>query len=138
MNAAIYTAFPKKQFTAENDKSMPYETYMADKEAFIISNGMEDFFAEPDPSTISRVTVAYTVPADDDNDPHGPPGTNVRTETEARYENRCARYKAIDRTNCAKFLPGWGGKAREVAMRAPIRQPADQATPPCALSPVAR
>ena len=120
MNAAVYTAFPKKQFTGENDKSMPYETYMADKEAFIISNDMEEFFAERDPSTISRVTVAYTVPADDDNDPHEPPGTNVRTETEARYENRCARYKATDRTNWAKFLPGWGGKAREVAMRAPI------------------
>ena len=121
------TAFPVKQYTGEDDASMDYETYIADKEAFNITKGLEYFFAQTDPSTIPRVTTPYTVPLDDSDDPNGDPGENVRVETETHYNNRLRTDATTDKTTWALYLPGWGKKAREAALRAPIKYSARSA-----------
>ena len=106
---------------------MDFDEYKADFLAYIITEDLVEHFDEPDPSTIARVDQAYIVPADDQNDPHGPPGTNVPAETEVRYDNRIARDKIKDQKAWANLLPGWKKKAREVALRAPIKQSARSA-----------
>ena len=66
-----------------------------------------------DPSTIPRVDAAYTVPANDNDDPHGPPGTNVPRETQAAYGRRIAKDKKDGKTIWAGGLRGMKDDARE-------------------------
>ena len=85
MSTFSKSAFPWKPYTGEDDEEMDFDEYKADFLAYIITEDLVEHFDEPDPSTIARADQAYIVPADDQNDPHDPPGTNVPAETEVRY-----------------------------------------------------
>lgn len=103
-------AFPDQQY---NGSAEGYDNYDADKLSWAITNNYDEHLESVDPSTIPRVDAAYTVPANDNDDPHGPPGTNVPRETQAAYDRRIAKDKKDGKTIWAGGLRGMKDDARE-------------------------
>ena len=90
-------AWPATKFFGEPER---YAQYATDQEGWAITNDDDEFLESRDPSTIPRVEAAYTVQSGVTDDPHGPPGTNVQSETVGNYNRRIAR--VIVELRCAR------------------------------------
>ena len=115
-------SYPDEQYDGNPDN---FETYEMDKITWQIENDFDNHLTETDPSTIPRVEQQYTVPADDDKDPHGPPGTVVRAESEAVYQRRLLRDFEQGKKIWAPGFRGTKLDARSSAMTAHKEKPYD-------------
>lgn len=103
-------AFPDQQY---NGSAEGCDNYDADKLSWAITSNYDEHLESVDASTIPRVDAAYTVPANDNDNPHGPPGTHVPRETQAAYDRRIAKDKKDGKTIWAGGLRGMKDDARE-------------------------
>jgi len=108
-------AWPNKQYDGSAEK---YEEYELEKEAWTIRDEYEEHLTSTDPKKVPRVEQSYTVPADDENDPHGPPGTEVPAESENRYSSRLQRDAKLNKKIWAEAIVGFSGEARKTVLSA--------------------
>ena len=120
MSAKATKPWPYQQY----DGNMPgWENHKTDRLAYLITKRLRQAATKPLPSTIPRVTTAYTVATDDD--PHGPQGTRVLAENEEDYKQRDDDMKEAKVKTWGKCITGYSGAARRTADRAHHEKPFD-------------
>ena len=85
-------AWPNKQYPGDPEG---FETYETDKDAWLVVNNFADHINSRPPASLPRVLARYTVADNVHDDPHGPAGTVVPTESGAAYARRCVADTAI-------------------------------------------
>ena len=106
-------AWPNKQYPGDPEG---FETYETDKDAWLVVNNFADHINSRPPASLPRVLARYTVADNVHDDPHGPAGTVVPTESGAAYARRCVADTAIGTQCWARAITGYSVNARAIAL----------------------
>lgn len=106
-------AGPNKQYPGDPEG---FETYETDKDAWLVVNNFADHINSRPPASLPRVLARYTVADNVHDDPHGPAGTVVPTESGAAYARRCVADTAIGTQCWARAITGYSVNARAIAL----------------------
>lgn len=109
-------AWPIKQYPGSTEG---YENYETDRDAWLVVNDFDDHINLPPPSSIPRVANRYTVADGVHDDPHGPPGTIVPSETPAAYNRRITVDLEKGKQCWARSILGYTADARATALTVP-------------------